>query len=308
MKIFQVLCLMILINGQFLMAQKTHKSMYKHLLAPGSKLVRSSYNHTVEKTIKKDFIYKQYYPEIRQLTHLITYKTAAFHERHGESSEWFDNGQLLRTGHYVDNKREGEWKECYFGKTCSIGKYKNGRRDGKWIGLDSLGRMNGQWFYENGQKEGILELYDKEGTVTRKALYKKGELMEILIGEEGIGKDSLIQEVEQMPMFPGCEWLEGSDEESYKKCATKKMLMHIYKNINYPEVARMNGVEGQALIRFIINEKGEMKEIKVLRGVCDAIKTECQKVVKSMPNWRPGSQNGKPVKVYFNLPIKFKLE
>ncbi|MEM1124638.1 MAG: energy transducer TonB, partial [Bacteroidota bacterium] len=66
--------------------------------------------------------------------------------------------------------------------------------------------------------------------------------------------------------------------------------------------------DGTALVRFIISKEGDVEEIVVLRGLCDDIKEECYRVVSNMPRWTPGYQKGEPVRVQFNLPIKFRLK
>lgn len=121
--------------------------------------------------------------------------------------------------------------------------------------------------------------------------------------------EEIFQIVEEMPRFPGCE--NEPDEEVRKECATQKMLEFIYEHITYPPIARENGVEGTVVIRFIVDKDGLVKEPTVLRDIGALCGEEALRVVKLMNNmpekWIPGKQRGKPVKVYFNLPVKFKL-
>ena len=100
----------------------------------------------------------------------------------------------------------------------------------------------------------------------------------------------------------------NENEEAQKECSDKTMLMAIYKNIRYPAFAREVGLQGSTIIRFYVDKDGEMRDIRVLRGICDEIKAECERVMQFIPKWNPGTQKGKPVKVYFNLPIRFRLE
>jgi len=122
--------------------------------------------------------------------------------------------------------------------------------------------------------------------------------------------EEVVITAEQMPRFPGCEDTAGNHKEK-KACADKEMLKFIYKNIKYPALARENGVEGTCVIRFVIDKKGRMKDIELMRGLGAGIGGEALRVVnlmKDMPeNWMPGKQRGRPVNVQFNLPIKFKL-
>lgn len=98
--------------------------------------------------------------------------------------------------------------------------------------------------------------------------------------------------VQQMPEFPGGE---------------KEMINYLYKNIRYPTAARENGIEGTVMLEFVVNEDGSISGIKALRQVAGGCTEEAIRVVGSMPKWKAGMQNGNAVKVYFHLPVTFKL-
>jgi protein TonB len=99
--------------------------------------------------------------------------------------------------------------------------------------------------------------------------------------------------VEQQPEFPG-----GQGE----------LLAYLGKNINYPPIAQENGIEGTVVVRFVVNETGGISDIQIVRDIGGGCGAEAVRVVKSMPKWKPGRQRGKAVKVYFTLPVRFKLE
>lgn len=90
-----------------------------------------------------------------------------------------------------------------------------------------------------------------------------------------------------------------------------KMAMNTFlaSNINYPETALKMGLQGKCYLKFVVNEMGEVSNVKIMKGVTDC--PECDKeavrVVKSMPNWKPAKMNGKAVSSYYTLPISFKL-
>jgi protein TonB len=115
--------------------------------------------------------------------------------------------------------------------------------------------------------------------------------------------------VEQMPMFPGCEG--ESDIAVRKQCSDQKMLEFIYKNIKYPQVAKDNNVEGTVVLKFVVDEKGKVGNIHILKDIGANCGHEAERVVKLMneqnKTWEPGKQRGRPVKVWFMLPVKFKL-
>ena len=116
--------------------------------------------------------------------------------------------------------------------------------------------------------------------------------------------------VEQMPRFPGCE--NEADDKAKKACADKKMLNFIYKNIKYPAIARENGVEGQVVVTFVVEKNGKVTDARILRDIGAGCGQESLRIVNmmnSMPQkWIPGKQRGKPVRVQFNLPVRFRLE
>lgn len=117
--------------------------------------------------------------------------------------------------------------------------------------------------------------------------------------------------VEEMPRFPGCEKMSGTGQEK-KKCSDGKMLEYIYKNIKYPGEARENGIEGMAVIKFIVEKDGSIEEAEISRNPGGGIGEEALRVIKSMNNmpekWTPGLQRGCPVRVLYTIPVKFKLE
>lgn len=123
--------------------------------------------------------------------------------------------------------------------------------------------------------------------------------------------EEIFQVVEQMPRFPGCENMSGTNEEK-KACAEKKMLEFIYGNIRYPAIARENGIEGQVVISFVVDSDGVIQTPEIRRDIGGGCGQEALRVVKlmnNMPqNWTPGRQRGRAVSVQFNLPIRFTLQ
>ncbi|MEM7102314.1 MAG: energy transducer TonB [Bacteroidota bacterium] len=121
------------------------------------------------------------------------------------------------------------------------------------------------------------------------------------------GLTEIFNLVEQMPRFAGCEHLPISNEEK-KACAEKRMLEFIYSNIKYPERARENGTQGMVVVSFVVRKTGEITDIEIAHDIGNGCGTEVVRIVKSMPDWIPGFQNGRPVNVLFKLPVRFTLE
>lgn len=105
--------------------------------------------------------------------------------------------------------------------------------------------------------------------------------------------DSIYNVVDQMPEFPG---------------GMEAMMHYLSDNIRYPEKAKDDNIEGRVFIQFVVEKDGSIGEVKLLRGIGGGCDEEAIRVVKSMPNWEPGKIEGKPVKVYFSLPIVFKFK
>ena len=116
--------------------------------------------------------------------------------------------------------------------------------------------------------------------------------------------------VEQMPRFPGCEEMAGTDKDK-EKCSQGKLMEYIYTQIKYPAMARELGVEGKVFISFVIDINGDVTDLKLIKDIGGECGDEAMRVVKSMAKlptkWTPGRQRGKAVKVLYNLPVQFKL-
>ena len=80
------------------------------------------------------------------------------------------------------------------------------------------------------------------------------------------------------------------------------------RNMQYPPVAAENGIQGRVVVGFVVERDGSISHVQVLRGVDPSLDKEAVRVVKSMPKWNPGMQNGSPVRVKYNVPVQFKLQ
>ncbi len=112
--------------------------------------------------------------------------------------------------------------------------------------------------------------------------------------------------VEDAPTFKGCEDID--DKAERQKCAETKLLEFIYSKIQYPPIARDNGVEGTVYVRFVVERDGSISNIEVVRDPGGGCGDEAARIVKIMPPWNPGKQRGVPVRVMFTLPVKFDLQ
>ena len=100
--------------------------------------------------------------------------------------------------------------------------------------------------------------------------------------------------VEQQPEFPG---------------GMKALMKYLQENINYPRISRDNNSQGRAFIRFVVNSDGSIQQVEVLKSSGDIyLDKEAVRVVEGMPKWTPGKQAGKAVRVFFTLPVVFRLQ
>ncbi len=87
----------------------------------------------------------------------------------------------------------------------------------------------------------------------------------------------------------------------------KALYEYLSNNIKYPKREKQIGIEGKVYVEFVVGKKGEITDVKIKRGVSEALDAEAIRVIKSMPNWLPGKQNGRAVKVIYVMPISFKI-
>lgn len=126
-----------------------------------------------------------------------------------------------------------------------------------------------------------------------------GEISEVIVVGNNNGalssEEAPLLIVEQAPSFPGGE---------------KELNEFVKKNIIYPQKEYNEGIYGTCYVSFVVDKTGILRDIKVMKGITngESCDREAERVVKSMPKWIPGEQNGKKVNVQFYLPIKFELK
>lgn len=118
--------------------------------------------------------------------------------------------------------------------------------------------------------------------------------------------EEIFKVVEKMPSFPGCETIRDKAEK--RKCSNEKMYAFIDEKMEYPELAKNNGIEGTVVIRFVVERDGTIANPEIIRDIGAGCGKEALRIVKTFPRWNPGKQRGRPVRVQFNLPVKFNIE
>ena len=109
---------------------------------------------------------------------------------------------------------------------------------------------------------------------------------------EPVKEEEIFVAVEQQPEFPG---------------GTAALMKWLASNVRYPQMALENGISGRVIVKFVVEKDGSVSGVTLVRGVDKDLDREAIRVVKSMPKWQPGKNNGQAVRCYFNLPVNFKL-
>ena len=99
--------------------------------------------------------------------------------------------------------------------------------------------------------------------------------------------------VEQMPEFPGGQ---------------QGMTRYLTEDLKYPVIAQENGIQGRAICQYVVNKDGSISDVKIVKSAGDpSLDKEAIRLIKAMPKWNPGKQNGKPVRVQCTTQVKFSL-
>ncbi len=105
--------------------------------------------------------------------------------------------------------------------------------------------------------------------------------------------NKIFEIVEQNPTFPG---------------GTAALMSWLSQNIKYPVIAAENGVKGRVIVQFVVEKDGSITDVVVVKSVDPSLDKEATRVIKNMPHWIPGRQNGSPVRVRFTVPVTFTLQ
>ena len=111
--------------------------------------------------------------------------------------------------------------------------------------------------------------------------------------EAKVDENGVYMVCEEMPEFPG---------------GMAECMKWLGANINYPETAQKNGVQGRVIVQFVVNTDGSIIEPQVARGIDPELDAEALRLINAMPKWKPGKQQGKAVRVKYTLPIAYRLQ
>ena len=132
---------------------------------------------------------------------------------------------------------------------------------------------------------------------------------ELKVGDTESNQKTKIQQVTMDPepeVDENIIWL-TSEEEAMFPGGVRELRKYIASNITYPKIAKENGIKGRVFVQFVVNRKGFVEQVKVVRGVDPSLDNEAIRIIKSLPRWKPGRQQHRAVNVMFTVPINFKL-
>ena len=185
---------------------------------------------------------------------------------------YFINGQIKSEIEFVLNSEEKK------------------ERDGKSSFWYESGELKNEIFFKNGKKEGLLLSFWKDGTIKRKDVYKNNKLKKGSCFNEK-GEKIKYYKFEIMPEFPG---------------GKRELTSFIKKNLRYPSISNQYKIGGKVILEFKVDKLGFIQNIIVKTGVNVEIDNEAIRIIKAMPRWKPGLQDGNPVSVKYRLPILFQ--
>jgi len=236
-------------------------------------LSKAGINYTIEAvTNSNKCIYKKYQPQKVVLLTYTEYKDSSLTTREGKSIIYGDDGRIMQKGNYTNNQKTGLWQYL-----SEKGNYIKGKRHGTWykFNIDSLGNLT--------------------DTIVIKEYYSGR-----LIDRELTGSSKVT-----LAYLPICE---KETRINRIKCTEKNLLKSVYSNVVYPIYARETGIQGLTYSSFIVDTTGQVKDIKVIRSICNQMETEIIRTIKLLPKFEPGLVDGKKFPMQYNLPVRFKLQ
>ncbi len=190
----------------------------------------------------------------------------------------------------------------YDGQRSVTACYKNGIAHGTWTAWDRNGKLSNKAEFKDGIATAIL----KDGILTTYEEYQQKKASEIrdYYGDPTGIDPGIVEAAPQQPQDSNSifRFVEQMPEPPYN------LQDWIAKNLVYPADARKNGEQGRVIVQFVVKKDGSISDVNVVRGISKSFNDAAVDLIKKMPAWKPGKQNGRPVNVSFSLPVTFKLQ
>lgn len=203
------------------------------------------------------------------------------------------HGRIKKTGEYssVDPVTpHGAFTEYdTTGAKSGEGAYVSGKRNGFWKEYyKGTTQVHAERNYDFGKSVGELKSYYPDGKLKR-VEYNNADGSVSGKCYNTAGEEMKFTPYEQMPQFNG------------------NVHEYLAKNIRYPKVCKQNNIQGRVVVNFMVNEEGQVTDAKVVSSAHELLDKEALRLVNDMPAWKPGKEDDVAVKVYYSIPIQFKL-
>lgn len=189
----------------------------------------------------------------------------------------------------------------------------------EWTTYYSIKELPGVTVIDDGIETALPPVYPEvEKPIVKTKSTSKSNIDQIRIVEKIITTKAPVEEPIEEPKFDK-KWVtiepveidpdpfDYPDEMPVFVGGNEKLFEYLANTIKYPKMDKQIGREGKVFIEFVVGKNGEITDVKILRGVSETLDAEAIRVIKSMPNWLPGKQKGRAVKVRYKMPISFKL-
>lgn len=334
--------------GPFDQTHENFKPLYQPYLAEGEKPLKFWYHYMVSYSEKEErYILRLFHPDKQLLLSETRYKDKKLEIKDGKSIKIVYRNYDYNIVDFIDNKEDGKWvKIDSSGKVRSIyyyvkgkiegssrdffangeiekkGYYLNGKMNGKWQTYHPNGKIKEEELFVEGLSEGENKYYDSTGKLEEIWFYEKDKLIKRVkanqqvmpsdstngLNIEGKGQSEIYSVVDKSPCFIGTNQAKKKNSPTGKDCSPADMYRFLGENIKYPELAQKLNVSGKVFVKFVIEKDGSVGEVEILTGLCQSLEEETIRVLKLMPKWSPEYQDDKAVRVYYTLPIVFKLD
>ena len=213
-------------------------------------------------------------------------------ERNGTWNFHTKEGLKSSSRAYKNDKFHGEYFKWVNDTLVTKGQYVNDEKDGFWQNWYKTGVKNDEGNYNNGDRTGEWKFYFRSGNIAAVELYAKGEAIKVEWFDESGNSVEPTEPLEIDPSFEGGQ---------------VAMNQFIRDNVSYPSLAMEMGEQGIVYVSFYIELDGSLSEVRIRKGISEALDNESIRVVKSMPNWIPANYHNRAMRVNFTLPIHYRL-
>ncbi|MFK8056470.1 MAG: energy transducer TonB [Saprospiraceae bacterium] len=269
--------------------------------SPGERVLKTWYHYVVARKGMK-YVVRTFYPETGAVTGYFTYQDRGLKILDGPFGIYSDDGLGTTEGMYAENVLNGPWKTTTGDQILAEGVYDMGLRIGEWKEHYTNGQLKSLFTFDGGEELGPYVRYDTLGVVLDKGNSILGERYTSLPPAEfeaRRGNDI----IDEFPCFGDCNPNLSIGERT--RMSGLAVSRYIQDSVRSPEIVALYGIEGRVNASVTIDVRGKVSDINIVNGLCQPIADECRRLINGMPDWRPGSKNGKPAEVKVLIPFAF---